>query len=369
MAVYNWQQNDWTRFSYSLHGMADLLYAFAENSGRLSGSLHAMPAQEQLQITIDNMVAEALKSSEIEGEFLNRQDIFSSIQKNLGLITKMPAIKDKKAKGIGELMVDARKTFDLPLTEEKILQWHTMLLHSDKEFIAVGKWRTHKEPMQVISGAIGKQKIHFEAPPYKDVPKEMKRFIRWFNNTMPGGKEEIKQAPVRSALVHLYFESIHPLEDGNGRIGRVLAEKALYQTAGTLLVLSLSSTIELNKKEYYQQLEKASKSNKVTKWVHYFIKLVVDAQKHARAEIDFTLKKTAFYNKYKEQLNERHALVIKKMLAEGSAGFKGGMNARKYTGITKTSKATATRDLQYLAEKNIFISTGKGRSSSYEINL
>ena len=369
MTVYNWQQNDWTKFSYSLHGMADLLYAFAENSGRLSGSLHAMPAEEQLHLTIDNMVAEAIKSSEIEGEFLNRQDIYSSIQKNLGLINKTPAIKDKKAKGIGELMVDVRKTFNLALTQEKMLQWHIMLLHADKEMMAVGKWRTHKDPMQVISGAIGKRKIHFEAPPSKDVPKEMKAFTGWFNDTMPGGKDEIKQAPVRAALVHLYFESIHPFEDGNGRIGRVLAEKALYQTAGTPLLLSLSSTIELNKKEYYLQLEKASKSNKVTNWIHYFIKLVADAQKHARAEIDFTLKKTAFYNKYKEQLNSRHLLVIQRMLAGGSAGFKGGMNARKYTGITKASKATATRDLQFLVEKNIFIPIGKGRSSSYEINL
>lgn len=369
MAIYNWQQDDWAQFSYSLQGMADELYAFAENSGRLKGSIHAMPSDAQLGIVIDNMVAEALKSSEIEGEFLNRQDIYSSIQKNMGLIARLPAIKDKRAKGIGEMMVDIRKTFDHELSEEKILQWHTMLLHADKEIIAVGKWRTHKEPMQVISGAIGKQKVHFEAPPSKNIPGEMKRFVRWFNNTMPGGKEEIKEAPVRAALAHLYFESIHPFEDGNGRIGRALAEKALYQTAGAPLLLSLSSTIELNKKEYYRQLEKSSQTNKVTKWVQYFIQLVLDAQKHAKAEVDFTLKKTAFYNRYKGQLNDRHAAVIKKMLAEGSKGFKGGMNARKYIGITKTSKATATRDLQWLAENNIFIATGKGRSSSYEINL
>lgn len=369
MEEYNWQQKDWTNFRFSLENAESDLLLFSEKTGRVSGMLEGLPEETRQDVVIDIILAEALKTSEIEGEYLSRKDVLSSIRKNLGLHVSPGQIRDKSAAGLGELMIDLRQSFNEPLTKEKLFFWHTLLLRENKR-LEVGQWRTHKEPMQVISGAMGKEKIHFEAPPSTQVPREMKTFIRWFNETAPGGVQEIKSAPVRSAIVHLYFESIHPFEDGNGRIGRALAEKALSQTIGRPVILSLSRTIEAKKKDYYAALEKAQRSSEVTGWITYFVKLALDAQIEAEEQINFTLKKTMFFDKYKDRLNERQLIVIKRMLDEGTKGFEGGMNARKYVGITKTSKATATRDMQYLLEIGAFILVGKGgRSTSYQINI
>ena len=368
MAGYNWQQKDWPNFKYDIAKANDWLFALAEKTGHFTGMLKALPAATQMEAVIDVMTVEAIKTSEIEGEFLSRKDVMSSIKKNLGLLTNKTNIKDKKAKGISELMVDVRKTFNEPLTKEKLFTWHTMLLNNNAA-MEVGKWRTHKEPMQVVSGAIGKQKIHFEAPPSDEVPKEMEQFVMWFNDTAPGGVKEIKKAPLRSAIAHLYFESIHPFEDGNGRIGRALAEKALSQGLGRPVMLSLSRTIEAKKNDYYTALSKAQQSNKITYWINYFIKTILDAQTEAEEQIDFTLKKVKFFDHHRNELSQRQLLVINRMLEEGPKGFEGGMNARKYSSLTKTSKATATRDLQDLAEKKVLIATGGGRSTSYGINF
>ena len=164
MIRYNWQQNDWTKFTYNLANVEDELFSFAERAGHTGGILKSLPEDIQMEAIIDLMVAEAIKTSEIEGEYLSREDVLSSIRKNLGLISKPEQIRDKKAEGIGELMIDVRNTFKEPLTIKKLFNWHKMLLANSKE-VEVGKWRTHEEPMQVISGAIGKQKIHFEGQP------------------------------------------------------------------------------------------------------------------------------------------------------------------------------------------------------------
>ena len=237
--------------------------------------------------------------------------------------------------------------------------------------VKAGAWRTHKEPMQVVSGVLGKEKIHYEAPPSERVPQEMDEFIVWFNDTAPGGNKEIQKAPVRAALAHLYFETIHPFEDGNGRIGRAIAEKALSQGIGRPVLLSLSRTIEAGKNDYYEALQQAQRSNRVTSWINYFVKTVLTAQIEAEKQIDFTLRKVKFFNKYKENLNERQLTVIKRMLEEGAKGFEGGMNASKYVSIAKTSKATATRDMQDLLEKGAFKLFGNagGRSTKYMVDL
>ncbi len=365
---YNWQQPDWLDFKYNITNVLDLLFAFAEETGHISGILKTLPENTQLETIIDTMVAEAMKTSEIEGEYLSRKDVASSIRNKLGLNKKPDTVKDKMAKGAGELMVDVWQTFAEPLTKEKLFAWHSMLLGTNKT-INTGAWRKHKQPMQVVSGAIGKEKIHFEAPPSSQVSKEMKQFIKWFNDTSSKGFNPIKNAPVRAAIAHLYFESIHPFEDGNGRIGRAIAEKALSQTVGRPLLLSLSRTIEANKNLYYKALESAQKSNEITKWVQYFVQLCLDAQKQTYNWINFLLKKTQFFDRYKNLLNERHLKVINKMFDAGPEGFEGGMNARKYTSITKASKATATRDLQYLFEHNILIAKGGGRSTHYVLNI
>lgn len=370
MAKYNWQQKDWPQFRFSLEGVEDDLLLFSEKVGRVSGILEGLPEETKQEAIIDIILAEAIKTSEIEGEYPSRKDVLSSIRKNLGLQIKPELIKDRSAAGLGELMIDVRRTFNEPLTEEKLFAWHVLLLSEHKR-IEVGRWRTHSEPMQVISGAIGKEKIHFEAPPSAKVPGEMKAFINWFNDTAPGGPAEIRKAPVRAAIAHLYFETIHPFEDGNGRIGRAIAEKAIAQTIGRPVMLSLSRTVEANKNDYYESLKRAQQSNEITPWIEYFVSTVLAAQIEAEIQIDFTLLKTKFFDQFRDQLNERQLTVIKRMLEEGPGGFTGGMNARKYISLTKTSKATATRDLQQLLEMGIFVpaGTGGGRSTSYQVKL
>ncbi|MGB3774367.1 MAG: Fic family protein, partial [Leeuwenhoekiella sp.] len=265
-------------------------------------------------------------------------------------------------------LTDVRETFSEPLTKEKLFVWHSFLMLGTKD-VLVGTWRTHKEPMQVISGALGKQKVHFKAPPSSFVPNEMKKFLQWYNDSSPSGKNPIKKPIVRSAIAHVYFESIHPFEDGNGRLGRCISEKALSQYVNRPVLLSLSRGIDADKKSYYHHLEKAQRSNDLTEWISYFVKTVLFAQEQTTQEVAFTLKKARFFDRYGKQLNERQLRAVQRMLEEGPQGFEGGMNARKYVGITKASKATATRDLQDLVGKGIFIPMGGGRSTRYELAL
>lgn len=366
--TYNWQQKDWPEFRYSLQEIEDVLFAFAEETGHISGILKGMPEEVQTETMVNIMVSEAIKTSEIEGEYLNRPDVISSIRNNLGLNKNQEKIKDKKAGGAGELMVAVRDNFSSPLTEQDLFSWHKMLMIESSK-IKVGMWRTHQEPMQVVSGAMGKEKVHFEAPPSSLVPIEMERFIKWFNDTAPGGEKEIKKSPVRSAIAHLYFETIHPFEDGNGRIGRAIAEKALSQTIGRPVMLSLSQTIESNKKLYYAALEEAQSSNEITGWINYFVDIVFKAQRQAKIVIDLTLAKTKFFDRFKSELNQRQLRAVKRMLEAEPKGFEGGMTTKKYISITKASKATATRDLQELVDLKILIVQGGGRSTHYSINL
>ena len=368
MNIYNWQQNDWPQFQYSTENVEKELLQFAEKMGRVSGILEGISASARQEMIVDTLLAEAIKTSEIEGQYPDRKDVLSSIRKNLGLLTSPVYIKDKSASGLGELMMDVRNTFAETLTEEKLFNWHRLLLSGNTR-IAAGVWRNHEDPMQVVSGAMGKEKVHFEAPPSALVPQEMKQFIGWFNATAPGAPQEMNKAPIRAAIAHLYFESIHPFEDGNGRIGRAIAEKALSQTTGRPVLLSLSRTIEADKNRYYSALEKAQRANEITDWINYFVHTTLAAQTEAEAQVEFTLKKAKFFDRYRDQLNERQQTVVRRMLEEGPTGFEGGMNARKYIGITKTSKATATRDMQQLLDIGAFVLAGKAgvRSISYQL--
>lgn len=214
-----------------------------------------------------------------------------------------------------------------------------------------------------------KETIHFEAPLSKQVAQEMTTFIKWFNNTAPKGSNEIKHAPIRSAIAHLYFVTIHPFEDGNGRIGRAIAEKALLQTLNFPLLISISSALEANRKGYYEALKLGQSSNEITPWLTYFIEIIINAQENSEALIHFTLQKTKLFDTYKEQLNSRQIKVLKRMLQEGTKGFDGGMTAKKYMRITQTSKSTATRDMQQLKTLGIFESFGEGRSTAYQIKF
>lgn len=364
---YNWQKADWPNFKYSTEQVEELLYEFSERAGKINGILEGLPKKTKTEAIIELLVSEAIKTSEIEGEYLSRKDVMSSIKKNLGLKTEV-IFKDKTAEGISELMVDAQKTYKTDLNSQSLFHWHKLLMKGNKS-IKAGLWRTHKEPMQVVSGAMGKEKIHYEAPPSAKVPNEMELFINWFNDTGRERKKEIKKPIIRAAIAHLYFETIHPFEDGNGRIGRAISEKALSQFMGRPILLSLSKAMEGRKKEYYDALQLAQRSNEITSWINYFVHTTITAQKEAESLISFTLKKTKFFDKYENLLNPRQEKAIKRMLKSGPDGFEGGMNTRKYISLNRTSKATASRDLQDLFEKEILTRKGGGRSTSYFLNL
>lgn len=365
---YNWQQSDWPDFRYDLTVVSEDLLAFAAHSGRVEGLLEGLPDELELDTVLDLMITEALQSSAIEGEALDREGVMSSIRNRLGLNPEPQPVKSRRADGAGGLMVAVRNSFAESLSEEMLFSWHRMLL-GGMDDLRVGYWRVGSDPMQVVSGRIDKPTVHFEAPPSTAVPHEMGRYIEWFNRTAPTGEVPISSAPVRSAIAHLYFESIHPFEDGNGRLGRAISEKALSQNLGRPVVLSLSRTIEADRNAYYHALKAAQGGNEITGWIAWFVRTVLQAQLDAEAQIRFVLRKSKFLQRLEDQLNERQLKVLHRMFEAGPEGFQGGMNARKYVALTGSSKATATRDLQHLAQIGALIPIGAGRSTRYAIDL
>ncbi len=365
---YNWQQEDWLQFQYNETDFTEKALSFMDMTGQSIGYLSSLSNKEQAESIIDLLVNEAIKTSSIEGEFISRVDLVSSIRKNLGYTTENFYIKDKRSEGIAKLLVKVREDFESDLTEAILFNWHKMLMLGNN-YIKAGQYRNHAEPMQVISGAIGKEEIHFEAPPSKAVGAEMQMFFEWFNKTNPHGETPLHNLLVRAAIAHLYFETIHPFEDGNGRIGRVIAEKALAQGLKRPILMSLSTAIEADKKLYYIALKNAQRTNNATEWIKYFIAVIFKAQQYFIETIYFSIRKMKFFDTYKLQLNDAQTKVLGKMLEEGEANFKGGMNAKKYQSISKVSKATATRHLQDLVEKGIITNQNAGRSTQYQVKL
>lgn len=351
----------------------DILYQYALEMGSLSGGMNQLPENLQREAFIDFMVTEAIKTSQIEGENINSDDVRSSLLNQLGLAPTPLTVKDPRSAGITQLIIDVQENYNNLLTEEMIFSWHKMILPTafQEKYFEVGAWRTHTDPMQIISGPIGKEKIHFEAPSSKQVPVEMKRFIAWFNETHPTLGQIKIPGPVRAAIVHLYFESIHPFRDGNGRVGRALAEMALSQDIQRPILLSLSETIHKNKKNYYHELSKASAYQiDITSWVTYFVKTIFEALLTSKEKISFVFKKAHFWNKYNDSLNDRQRRVIHRLFAAGIEGYEGGMSTRKYIKICDCSPATATRDLADLYQKGCIVPLpGSGRSTRYALNL
>lgn len=371
MEPFNWQHPDWPYFRYNLDPLYERLVLIAEKTGTISGKLIHLEEHQKSDVLIQVMLEEAIKTSEIEGEFISRPDIRSSIKNKLGLFPGKKPIHDQRAQGIVDMIFDVRQTYKEPLTDQKLFEWHLMLLGSSiQPNLKIGSWRTHSEPMQIVSKKRGGQwVVHYEAPPSAIIPHEMSQFIDWFNYSAPAQPDMIQFASVRAAIAHLYFESIHPFEDGNGRIGRALVEKVLSQGCGYPILISLSQTIEAEKKAYYAALHKASFSNEITDWIKYFIDVILKALFEIESQIDFTIKKAKFFDKFEKVLNERQLKVVRRMMEAGIKGFEGGMSAKKYMRITDVSKATATRDLQQLLEIHAVCQKGKGRSIRYELAL
>lgn len=363
---WNWAQAEWPHFSFDEAALAPLEQRFLLLSGEVIGAVRHVSADERDMLRIELLSEEALKTSEIEGEMLDRMSVQSSLRRQLGLdADNRPA--NPQEEGIAEMMVDLYGGFAASLDHEALFRWHRMLMAGERR-IRVGEYRNHTDPMQIVSGRIGQPKVHFEAPPSSRVSNEMEAYIRWFNDTAPDGKTSL-QALTRAGLSHLYFESIHPFEDGNGRIGRAIAEKSLAQNIGQPSLIALAFTIERGRKAYYDQLERHQKTLEVTDWLVYFAEIILEAQATTIGRVEFYIGKTRFHDRYRGQLNDRQEKAIARIFREGPEGFRGGLSAENYIAITRTSRATATRDLHDLVEKGAFTRIGERRHTRYALNL
>jgi len=365
---WNWQSQEWPNFNFDPAKLEYLERDYAHQSGLLKGSVKHITDDDQSVLIVELMSDEALKTSEIEGEYLDRVSLQSSIRKNLGL-SNTPARKvTPQESGISELMVDLYLHFDMSLTHEQLFDWHSMICSGRRDLDVIGGYRTHDDPMQIVSNRLNNDKIFFEAPPSAAMPMEMNKFMSWFEETSPGGKTTLLPL-ARAGIAHFYFLAIHPFEDGNGRIARAISEKALFQDAGQAAPISLSTVIEAKKKDYYTALEAHNFTCELTDWLLYFGHTIVEAQSRTLALVEFLINKAKFYDRYELVMNERQEKVIARLLSTGPAGFEGGLSAKNYMKISKTSSSTATRDLQDLVSKNILKMTGERKSTRYWLIL
>jgi len=318
-------------------------------------------------MTVEAMSTEAITTSEIEGEILDRASVQSSIRKQLGL-----NVQDRKVRpaeqGIAEMTVDQYRSFSEPLSEEMLFRWHKMIVSGRRDLKQVGGFRTGTEPMQIVSGRVPEPRVHFEAPPSSRVPSEMSGFLHWFTQTNVGAQRPLP-ALTRAAVAHLYFESIHPFEDGNGRIGRAISEKSLAESLGEPTLSALAGTILLHRKNYYEALEAANKGNEITNWVTWFAGIVIEAQRRTTALAEFLIDKTKLLDRLKGELNQRQTKALLRMFREGPEGFQGGLSAGKYGTITGASPATTTRDLSDLVSKGALMREGELRHARYRLNI
>jgi Fic family protein len=365
--TWNWQYDDWPDFVFSPELLVPYEREFLLRAGEVQGSVLHIGEDEKQTLLVELISEEALKTSKIEGEMLDQASMQSSIRRQFGLATdqrKVPPAEE----GISEMMVNLYQTFAAPLSHEGLFAWHSMLMKGRQSTRVVGNYRSHADPMQIISGRVYDPTVHFEAPPSDRVMEEMEGFVAWFNSTAPGEKNELPPL-TRAGLAHLYFESIHPFEDGNGRIGRAISEKALSQALGRPVLLALAHTLENRRKAYYTALQSGSRSLDSTTWLLFFGESVLAAQEYTLQLVHFLIEKRKFFELHGAVLNERQHKVLTRLFEEGPAGFKGGLSAGKYLSITRTSQATATRDLQQLVEWGALRKVGERRHTRYYLDF
>jgi len=366
---WNWQQKDWPEFIYNASDLKDLEDRFLIESSKLIGASSIITQDENKKFTIELMSEEALNSSKIEGEILNRESVKSSLLRQLGLT---PELSDHRAndkeKGIAALMVNNYQTYDQPLTHQMMFDWHPCVVTKSLLIRDVGKYRTSKEAMQVVSGHEGNYQVHFQAPPATQLPEAMDAYVKWFNDTAPDGRNPLPPL-IRAGIAHIYFVSIHPFDDGNGRIGRALSEKALAQSLKRPALISLSHVIEETRGEYYKQLELNNKSLNINPWLSYFSNTSLNAVTHSQRLVKFVVEKTRLFDRVRDQINQRQERVLFRMFDIGMDGFKGGMSADKYIKMTNATSRTASRDLQKLVELGALSKTGQLKGTRYWLNI
>lgn len=362
-----WQQPKWPDFDWNDSRLAGAEEQFLLASGVFLGTVKHLAADDRDQLNVESMSNEAITTSEIEGEILNRDSVQSSIRRQLGLASDRRKVHPGE-QGISEMMVDLFRDFAAPLRHETLFTWHRMLTSGRTDLHDVGRYRTHADPMQVVSGRSYDPKVHFEAPPSTRVKAEMTRFIAWFNRTAPGGPAPL---PVltRAGIAHLYFECIHPFEDGNGRVGRAIAEKVLAQSLGRPSLTAIAATILTHRAAYYNALEAANKHTEITNWLAWFAGIAIEAQRRTLAQVEFLMDKTKLLDRLRDQLNPRQLAVLLRMLRAGPEGFEGGLSAANYLSIAKTSSATATRDLGELITLGALHKTGDRKGTRYHLTI
>lgn len=366
---YIWQRLDWPKFVYDNNKLTPYLSKARFSQGVLLGRMKGLGFDLSEEARAEILANEAVKTSAVEGTILDLESVRSSVARRLGLPSAGLASPDRYADGIIEVLLDATNKYDLPLTAERLCGWQAALFptgFSGLHRINVGKWRG-KEPMRVVSGPIGREKIHFEAPPYKKVVHEVKQFLKWWsksNGTIDG--------LIRAGIAHFYFVTIHPFEDGNGRIARALTDMAVAQDEKLeKRFYSLSTQIMAERNRYYDILESSQKGGlDITDWLIWFLQCTERAINNVEKIISKVLAKAEFWKKYAGvEINSRQQKVINILLDAGQGGFTGGLTTRKYVSIVKTSRVTAYREITDLVEKGVLKqNVGKGRNVNYDIN-
>lgn len=360
---WNWELSSWPEFAYNPKGIFPLEKEFLLKAGQELAFMEGLDKKDSDQFRVEILTEEGLESSAIEGEILDRESLQSSIKKQFGIKENYRKQGDKEHR-MAQLTLDMYQTFSEPLSHEMLWRWHKILFDGQTHITDRGSYRTHPEPMQIISNHYDNPHVFFEAPPSNRVLQEMGAFIQWFNDSK-------NMMPVlgRVSLAHLYFENIHPFEDGNGRIGRILVEKALSEGIDRPVLLAVSKILEKEKKEYYRQLEKCNRSLDADEWVLFFSEVVLQAQIQSLELLHFLLAKSKMMLHLSGKINDRQEKVLLRIFREGPAGFSGGLSAENYRAIAKTTRPTATRDLADLVEKGGLRKTGELRYTRYWLNL
>jgi Fic family protein len=363
--IYIHERAAWPQLTWEGNSLGSVLSELRHAQGRLLGKMEALGFDTRSEANLTILTSEVVKSSAIEGEILNPDAVRSSIARRLGLDVAGLPRPSRDVEGVVEMMLDATRNFDSPLTRERLFDWHASLFPTSRSSmgrITVGAWRTQKSgPMQVVSGPIGREKIHFEAPAADRLPSEMANFIKWFNGAAP------IDPVLKAGIAHLWFVTIHPFEDGNGRIARAVADMALARADGTNdRFYSMSSQIEAERKDYYLELERAQRGDvNITSWLVWFLGCLGRAIAAADQTLATVLNKARLWQQINRRpVNDRQRLVINRMLD----GFKGYLSTSKYAKLAKCSTDTALRDMRELLARGILIhNAGGGRSTSYRL--
>ncbi len=362
--TYIHQQKDWPRFTWDDQQLLSMLGKVRHLQGKLIGKMEGLGFSLREEASLDTLTLDVLKTSEIEGEVLDMKQVRSSIAKHLGMNIPGLIKSDRNVDGIVQMMLDATQQSNKPLTVQRLFNWHAALFPTGRSGmykIVVGKWRTG--PMQVVSGAMGKEIVHFQAPDEKKVSKEITEFIKWFN------KKDTIDPVIKAGIAHLWFITIHPFDDGNGRIARAIADMQLAKSDGSLQrFYSMSAQIKIERKKYYETLEKTQKGKlDITDWLSWFLNCLMSALAVTDKTLVRVMAKVQFWETHgNTQLSSRQREIINKLLD----GFDGKLTSSKWAKITKCSADTALRDIQDLIAKDILRKElSGGRSTNYLINI